>query len=215
MQVLFSYIEQKAIPRVRLADGVEKGAGWFVAPARAAVTPSSWQPRRGERKQPGAKRVGERRPGLAAAVFPSPERAAEDNHGFPGAASRNQKKVLKDLPMENTRFSPRIGHPGGMSRRRILAAVLLAAITFAVAWFASEPWYQGRALHAWLKENVKDPLNFRSEAIQALGECGSQARPAVPALQECLKTVPPYRHEAVAKSLKAIDPAAAAKAGVK
>jgi HEAT repeat protein len=63
--------------------------------------------------------------------------------------------------------------------------------------------------------NVKDPLNFRSPAIQALGECGSQARPAVPALLECLKTVPPSMHEAVAKSLKAIDPAAAAKAGSK
>jgi HEAT repeat protein len=63
--------------------------------------------------------------------------------------------------------------------------------------------------------NVKYPLNFRSPAIRALGECGSRARPAVPALLECLKTVPSYMHEAIAKSLKAIDPAAAAKAEAK
>jgi hypothetical protein len=63
--------------------------------------------------------------------------------------------------------------------------------------------------------NVKYPLNFRSPAVQALGECGSQARPAVPALLECLKTVSSYMHEAIAKSLKAIDPAVAAKAEAK
>ena len=63
--------------------------------------------------------------------------------------------------------------------------------------------------------NVKHSLNFQSPAVQALGECGSLAKPAVPALLEYLKTVPPHQHEAVAKSLKAIDPAAAAKAGVK
>jgi HEAT repeat protein len=63
--------------------------------------------------------------------------------------------------------------------------------------------------------NVKYPLNFQSPAIQALGECRSQARPAWPALLECLKTVDPYLHEAAAKSLTSIDPAAAAKAGVK
>jgi hypothetical protein len=62
--------------------------------------------------------------------------------------------------------------------------------------------------------NVKFHLNFQSGAIQALGECGSQARPAVPALLECLKTVPPHMREAVTTSLKAIDPVAAAKAGI-
>ena len=62
--------------------------------------------------------------------------------------------------------------------------------------------------------NVHHSLNFQSPAVQALGECGSLAKPAVPALLEYLKTVPPHQHEAVAKSLKAIDPVAAAKAGV-
>jgi HEAT repeat protein len=59
--------------------------------------------------------------------------------------------------------------------------------------------------------NVKYPLNFRSAAIEALGECGGHARPAVPALLECLKAGEPYIHEAAAKSLEAIDPEAAAK----
>jgi HEAT repeat protein len=63
--------------------------------------------------------------------------------------------------------------------------------------------------------NVQYPLNFQSPAIEALGECGSQARPAVPALLECLSTTPSYMQEDIAKSLKAIDPAAAAKAEVK
>jgi HEAT repeat protein len=62
--------------------------------------------------------------------------------------------------------------------------------------------------------NVKYPLNFQYPAIEALGECGSHARPAVPALLECLKTAQPYVREAAAKSLKAIDPEAAIKAGL-
>jgi len=63
--------------------------------------------------------------------------------------------------------------------------------------------------------NFKFPLNFRYPAIQALGECGKRSQPAVPALLECLKAPEPYVQAAAAKSLKAIDPEAAAKAGVK
>ncbi|HWX22407.1 MAG TPA: HEAT repeat domain-containing protein [Candidatus Binatia bacterium] len=70
-------------------------------------------------------------------------------------------------------------------------------------------------LEGFQGSNVKFPLNFRYPAIQALGECGKQSQPAVPALLECLKAAEPYMQEAAARSLKAIDPEAAAKAGVK
>jgi HEAT repeat protein len=66
-----------------------------------------------------------------------------------------------------------------------------------------------------LIEQLQDIRGYTNEAIQALGECGSRGRPAEPALLECLKAAEPYTREAAAKSLKAIDPEAAAKAGVK
>lgn len=63
--------------------------------------------------------------------------------------------------------------------------------------------------------NIGFPLNFRHPAIRALEECASEARPAVPALLECLQDKELYMRQAAGRALKAIDPEAAAKAGIK
>ena len=60
-----------------------------------------------------------------------------------------------------------------------------------------------------------NPLNFRYPAIKALKPCGIRARSAVPALLECLNDRERFVQDAAAQCLKAIDPEAAAKAGVK
>jgi HEAT repeat protein len=57
---------------------------------------------------------------------------------------------------------------------------------------------------------------FRVKALVALGECRGFARPAVPVMMGCLNptTQSPSVREAATNALKAIDPVAAAKAGV-
>jgi HEAT repeat protein len=60
-----------------------------------------------------------------------------------------------------------------------------------------------------------NPLNLRYTAIKALEPCGPRARAAVPALLECLQDRNNYVKDAAARCLQAIDPDAAAKAGVK
>ncbi|MDB6065483.1 MAG: repeat-containing protein [Pedosphaera sp.] len=66
---------------------------------------------------------------------------------------------------------------------------------------------------------VFDPRDYRwrlkSSAIEALGKCGKPAAAAVPTLVKCLESKEPGIGKAAEKSLKAIDPEALAKAGVK
>ena len=53
------------------------------------------------------------------------------------------------------------------------------------------------------------------DAIESIGKFGAQAKPAVPMLIELLNDPQPAIRAAAANALKAIDPAAAAKADVK
>jgi HEAT repeat protein len=62
---------------------------------------------------------------------------------------------------------------------------------------------------------ITDPdAPVRYSAVHALGKFGRQAQAAVPALVEALKDKEPLSYTIVSRSLKAIDPEAAAKAGV-
>ena len=62
--------------------------------------------------------------------------------------------------------------------------------------------------------NDSDPT-ARATAIRALGKYGPAAEPAVPALAGLLNDADPYISSEATNALKAIDPVAAAKAGVK
>jgi HEAT repeat protein len=59
------------------------------------------------------------------------------------------------------------------------------------------------------------PLNFRYPAIMAVEKCGERAQMAASALVECLQDREEYVREAATNALRKIDPAAAAKVGVK
>ncbi len=72
-----------------------------------------------------------------------------------------------------------------MSRRRISSAVLLVTVMCAVAWFASEPSYQGRSLHAWLEDlDDQHPGPKNDAAVDAVRHIGHNAVPEIISLLE-------------------------------
>jgi len=86
--------------------------------------------------------------------------------------------------MENVRFSPQTGHNDHMGKkRRILLAVLLAAIGGIILWRVDQPRdpvYGGEPLSQWLKEyHPRILVENRDEVDDAIRHIGTNAIPTL------------------------------------
>jgi len=121
--------------------------------------------------------------------------------------------------LENARLDLACVPSCGVGKKRdILLAFLFVAFLGGLVWMLSrptEPVCHGKPLSAWLKELYGWTGDTNQAAFVAFREMGTKASAAVPMLLEALSDNDQEVRTHAAWALKRIDPAAAAKAGLK